>query len=403
MAKVIVHIDLNQFFVRCEEIKNPTLIGKPVAVGGDGRKGIVSTCSYEARSYGIHSGMPTFQAKMLCKNLILLPGDYKFYELMSKEFISYIRHYTRKIEQMSIDECFCDFTDVFKNQNINNPELYLKKLQDGLFKTTKLKCSIGVAPTKFLAKMGSDYKKPMGITIIRKKDIKDILFPLPVKDLFGIGKKTYPKIERAGYKTIGDLYYGIKNNDEALSNFFGSYKQDLIDELEGNSSDIVSTGPSDPKSMGMTRTLDFDSNDKFYIRNFLANLINNILDDFSGSGRLCKTIQITYKNANHEEGFQTTTVSKSFDNYTDSREEIYREGIKLFEKTYKGEEIRLIGFTLKNLKDKHDVVVQMTFDNFERHESENKTQLLINELNRKAKKPIFFRLSDLKDKFKQWH
>lgn len=401
MAKVIVHIDLNQFFVRCEEIKNPTLIGKPVAVGGDGRKGIVSTCSYEARSYGIHSGMPTFQAKMLCKNLILLPGDYKFYELMSKEFISYIRRYTRKIEQMSIDECFCDFTDVFKNQNINNPELYLKKLQDGLFKTTKLKCSIGVAPTKFLAKMGSDYKKPMGITIIRKKDIKDILFPLPVKDLFGIGKKTYPKIERAGYKTIGDLYYGIKNNDEALSNFFGSYKQDLVDELEGNSSDVVSTGPSDPKSMGMTRTLDFDSNDKFYIRNFLTNLINNILDDFSGSGRLCKTIQITYKNANHDEGFQTTTVSKSFDNYTDSREEIYREGIKLFEKTYKGEEIRLIGFTLKNLKDKHDVVVQMTFDNFERHESENKTQLLINELNRKAKKPIFFRLSDLKDKFKQ--
>lgn len=401
MAKVIVHIDLNQFFVRCEEIKNPTLIGKPVAVGGDGRKGIVSTCSYEARSYGIHSGMPTFQAKMLCKNLILLPGDYKFYELMSKEFISYIRRYTRKIEQMSIDECFCDFTDVFKNQNINNPELYLKKLQDGLFKTTKLKCSIGVAPTKFLAKMGSDYKKPMGITIIRKKDIKDILFPLPVKDLFGIGKKTYPKIERAGYKTIGDLYYGIKNNDEALSNFFGSYKQDLIDELEGNSSDVVSTGPSDPKSMGMTRTLDFDSNDKFYIRNFLTNLINNILDDFSGSGRLCKTIQITYKNANHDEGFQTTTVSKSFDNYTDSREEIYREGIKLFEKTYKGEEIRLIGFTLKNLKDKHDVVVQMTFDNFERHESENKTQLLINELNRKAKKPVFFRLSDLKDKFKQ--
>lgn len=403
MAKVIVHIDLNQFFVRCEEIKNPTLIGKPVAVGGDGRKGIVSTCSYEARSYGIHSGMPTFQAKMLCKNLILLPGDYKFYELMSKEFISYIKRYTRKIEQMSIDECFCDFTDVFRTQNINNPELYLKKLQDGLFKTTKLKCSIGVAPTKFLAKMGSDYKKPMGITIIRKKDIKDILFPLPVKDLFGIGKKTYPKIERAGYKTIGDLYYGIKNNDEALSNFFGSYKQDLIDELEGNSSDVVSTGPSDPKSMGMTRTLDFDSNDKFYIRNFLANLINNILDDFSGSGRLCKTIQITYKNANHDEGFQTTTVSKSFDNYTDSREEIYREGIKLFEKTYKGEEIRLIGFTLKNLKDKHDVVVQMTFDNFERHESENKTQLLINELNRKAKKPIFFRLSDLKDKFKQWH
>ena len=401
MSKVILHIDLNQFFVRCEELKNPVLVGKPVAVGGDGRRGIVSTCSYEARSFGVHSGMPTFQAKMLCKNLILLPGDYKFYNLMSKEFISFIKQYTHNIEQMSIDECFCDFTSIFNSNKNLNPIAYLKKLQNNLFKKTGLKCSIGVAPTKFLAKMGSDYKKPMGITIIRKKDIQDILFPLPVKDLFGIGKKTYPKIERAGYKTIGDLYHGLKNNDEALSNFFGSLKEDIINELEGNSSDIVSSAPYDPKSMGMTRTLDFDTNDKFYIRKFLVNLMNNVLDDFAHSGKLCKTIQITYKNADYETGFQTNTVSKSFENYTDSRDEIYKEGIKLFEKTYKNEEIRLIGFTLKNLKDKHDVVVQMTFDNYERHENENKTQLLINELNRKAKKPIFFRLSDLKDRVKK--
>ncbi len=397
MVRIILHIDLNQFFVRCEEIKNPSLIGKPVAVGGDGRKGIVSTCSYEARKYGIHSGMPTFQAKMLCKSLIILPGDYKFYELMSKEFINFIRNYTHFIEQMSIDECFCDFTNVFKANRINNPVPFLKGLQEKLFAKTKLNCSIGVAPTKFLAKMGSDYKKPNGITIIRKKDIPEIIFPLPVKDLFGIGKKTFPKLERAGYKTIGELYYGLKNNDEALENFFGSMKDDLINELEGNSSDIVDTGPYDPKSMGMTRTLDFDTNDRFYIRKFLSQIMENLLSDFSKSGKLCKTIQITYKSADCDDGFQTSTVSKTLNNYTDSKDELYSEGIKLFEKTYKGEEIRLIGFTLKNLKDKHDVVVQMTFDNYERHENENKTVLLINELNRKAKKSIFFRLSDLKD------
>lgn len=400
MSKVILHIDLNQFFVRCEELKNPSLIGKAVAVGGDGRRGIVSTCSYEARKYGIHSGMPTFQAKMLCKNLIILPGDYKFYELMSKEFISFIRQYTRNIEQMSIDECFCDFTDIFKKLNSQNPINFLKDIQKKLFQKTGLKCSIGVAPTKFLAKMGSDYKKPMGITIIRKKDIQTILFPLSIKDLFGIGKKTYPKLERAGIHTIGDLYFALKNQDSSLENFFGSYRNDIIDELEGNSSDIVSIGPYDPKSMGMTRTLDFDTDDKVYIRRFLTNLMNNILDEFAKSGKLCKTIQITYKSANYDSGFQTNTVSKSFDNYTDSRDEIYKEGIRLFEKSYKGEEIRLIGFTLKNLKDKHDVVVQMTFDNYERHESENKTMMIINDLNRKLKKPIFFRLSDLKDKKK---
>ncbi len=397
MSKIIVHIDLNQFFVRCEELKNPSLIGKPVAVGGDGRKGIISTCSYEARKYGIHSGMPTFQAKMLSKNLIILPGDYKYYELMSKEFINFIKKYTLKVEQMSIDECFCDFSDYFLKKRITNPLAFFDELQNRLFNETGLKCSIGIAPTKFLAKMGSDYKKPMGITIIRKKDIENIIFPLPVKDLFGIGKKSAPKIERAGYKTIGDLYFGLKNNDEALSNFFGSMRDDLIAELEGNSSDEIVVGPYDPKSMGMTRTLDFDTNDKFYIRNFLINLINMVLDEFKKSGKLCKTIQITYKNADCDSGFKTSTVSKSFDNYTDSKEEIYKEGLKLFDKTYNNDEIRLIGFTLKNLKDKHDVVVQMTFDNFERHENENKTVLLINELNRKAKKPIFFRLSDLKD------
>ena len=399
MSKIILHIDLNQFFVRCEEIKNPSLIGKPVAVGGDGRKGIVSTCSYEARNYGIHSGMPTFQAKMLCKNLILLPGDYKFYELMSKEFINFIKKFTHKVEQMSIDECFCDFTDILDRKGIS-PISFLRNLQNNLFKKTGLKCSIGVSTTKFLAKMGSDYKKPMGITIIRKREIPEILFPLPVKDLFGIGKKTYPKLERAGYKTIGDLYYGLKNNDEALSNFFGSYKEDIINNLEGNSSDTIHVGFSDPKSMGMTRTLDFDTNDKVYIRKFLTNLMNTLLDDFSKSGKLCKTIQLTYKSSDYENGFKTNTVSKSLDNYTDSIDELYREGLKLFDKTYKNEEIRLIGFTLKNLKEKHDVVVQMTFENYERHESENKTQLLINELNRKSKKETFIRLSDLKDKKK---
>ena len=131
-----------------------------------------------------------------------------------------------------------------------------------------------------------------------------------------------------------------------------------------------------------------------------ANVSVNILDDFSKSGKLCKTIQLTYKSSDYENGFKTNTVSKSLDNYTDSIDELYREGLKLFDKTYKNEEIRLIGFTLKNLKEKHDVVVQMTFENYERHESENKTQLLINELNRKSKKETFIRLSDLKDKKK---
>lgn len=396
MSKIIVHIDLNQFFVRCEEIKNPLLLGKAVAVGGDGRRGIVSTCSYKAREYGVHSGMPTFQARMLCKDLIVLKGDYEFYELMSKEFIDYIKKFTLKIEQVSCDECFCDFTDFFKRYKNIDPITVFKRLQDGLFKKTQLKCSIGVAPTKFLAKMGSDYQKPMGITIIRKKDVSELLFPLKVGDFYGIGKKTAPRLEKIGIKTIGDLYFAIKNNDSRLDDIFVNGKKYIIECLEGASSDQVNASYDPAKSIGMTRTLDYNTNDKDYIKSFYEKIVDRLISNFLKENMLCKTIQVTYKDADCDTGFKTTTHSKSFKDYTNSRELIKNEAMKLFDKTYDNQIIRLVGFTIKNLVPKHDVSVQMTFDNYLRHESENKTQLLINKLNREYKKDIFLRLSDKK-------
>ena len=224
MSKIILHVDLNKFFVRCEELKNPYIVGKPVVVGGDGRKGIVSTCSYEARKYGIHSGMPTFQAKMLCKDLIIIGGDYKYYELMSKEFINYVKKRVDVVEQISIDECYCDITETYKKLKKKDIIAFLTDFQKGLFEQTKLNCSIGVASTKFLAKMGSDYKKPNGITIIRKKDIPEIIFPLKIDSYYGIGKKTAPRLAQLGYETIGEMYYALKGK--------GAYMNDIKISLD---------------------------------------------------------------------------------------------------------------------------------------------------------------------------
>lgn len=398
MSKIILHIDLNTFFVRCEEIKNPSIIGKPVAIGGEGRAGIVSTCSYEARKYGVSSGMPMFQAKALCKNLIILPPDFNFIELLSKEFISHIRKYSEIIEQISCDECYVDITESFKKYGKNDIYWYLKDIQNSLYKKTKLKCSIGVGPTKFLAKMGSDYKKPMGITIIRKKDIKKILFPLDVKSFYGIGKKTAPKLYKLGIKTIGDLYYKIKLNIPEVNETLMDSKSYILDCLEGRSSDEVHVFADEQKSIGTTRTLLSDSNSREEIRDFYLKEVDRIIADMKNEGKLTKTIQLTLKEASNTGDFKTTTYSKTIDDYTDSETKIKEAAIKLFENSYKNQLIRLIGFSVKNLINRNEAVTQMTFDDYMIHEKESETFLLINELNRKFNKDVLKRVSDLKNK-----
>lgn len=398
MSKIILHIDLNTFFVRCEEIKNPSLIGKPVAIGSEGRAGIVSTCSYEARKYGVSSGMPMFQAKSLCKDLIILPPDGELIRLLSKEFISHIRKFSEIIEQISCDECYVDITESFKKYGKNNIYWYLKNIQNTLYNKTKLKCSIGVGPTKFLAKMGSDYKKPMGITIIRKKDIKKILFPLDVSSFYGIGKKTAPKLYKLGIKTIGDLYYKIKLNIPEVNETLMDQKFYILDCLEGRSSDKVNIYLEEQKSIGTTRTLENDSSSRDEIRNFYMKEVDRIIKDMKKEGKLTKTIQLTIKDASSESGFKTNTFSKTIGDYTDSERKIKDAALKLFENSFKNQTIRLIGFSVKNLINRNEAVTQMTFDDYMIHEKESETFLLINKLNRQFNKDVLIRASDLKKK-----
>lgn len=396
MSRIILHVDLNAFFVRCEEIKDPTLKNKPVAIGRLGRGGIISTCSYAARKYGVRSGMPTFQAVKLCPHLILRDIDGKFIQLMSNEFFSYLKTFTNKIEILGCDECFLDFTELYKKNKIDNIESFLMDLQYGLLTNTSLECSIGVGPTKFLAKMGSDYKKPMGITIIRKKDIKNMLFPLDIKDFYGIGKQTQQKLYRLNIRTIGDLYNNLISTN-LLDEFGDNFKEYVLSCLEGRSDNVLNLENDDPKSIGTTRTLYHDTNNREEIRTFLIEEVRRIVNKMKEDNMMCKTITITYKDAEFtEKSFKTVQFSKSFKDYTDDLDKIINETNKLFNSSYKDNLIRLIGFTVKNLIDKYEVVTQMTFDNYEIHEKENETYLLINKINREFNKEVVKRTSDLK-------
>ena len=391
-SKVIVHIDLNAFFARAEEIKDPSLEGKPVIVGGDGRGGIVSTCSYEARKYGIHSAMPTFKAKELCPNVIIKKVDYRFYNALSQTFINFIKRYTHLVEQVSVDECFADFTECVKKEK--EPIKFFYKLQQDLFKETKLKCSIGIAPTRFLAKMASDYKKPMGITLIRKRDIEKILYPLPIKDMFGIGKKTYPRLEEIGVNTIGDLATSLKNKDENVSNLIGKFSEEILSWLSGNSSDKIHMEEWDPKSVGHSVTLSHDTDDYNEIANMYKLVAKEVSERAKIEDKMGTTIQILIKDTE----FKVFQKSISFENPTNDATFIFNKAIKLYEKNFQGILIRQVGITLQNLKSIEDTKIQMSLFDYQEHEKEESTKLLINELNRKLKKPLLMRAAEVNKK-----
>ena len=392
MAKVIVHIDLNAFFVRAEEIRNPDLENKAVAIGHLGRGGIVSTCSYEARKYGVRSGMPMNKAVDLCPHLLIIPPDYRFYITLSHEFKKYIRNITKKVESASIDELFADFTDVVKGKR--NVESYFREIQNGLYQKTRLKCSIGVGPTKFLAKMASDYQKPMGLTIIRRKDIRDIIYPLPIEDMFGVGKKSAPRLRRIGINTIGDLAKKLEENDTNTLSVLGKGAEELQKWLKGYGSDEIITEYDDPKSIGNSTTLVKDTSEYEYIKQTFEMLAEEVSMRAKKESMIGSTIQIMVKDTNYQAHNKSTSINPP----TNEAKSIFSMALKLYEKNYLDLTIRAVGVTLQNLINIKEVAVQMTFFDYEMHEEENKTKLIINEINRKIKGSPLKRASEVKKK-----
>ena len=344
--KVIFHIDMNAFFASCELIKRPYLADKPFAIGPRfTKKGVLSTANYVARKYGVSSAMNVSDALKKCPNLIIVEGNYHFYEECSNRFMKILSEYTPLILQASIDEAFLDVT------SLNRDPLELaKEIQNRILNEAQLPSSIGIGPTLFLAKMGSDYKKPMGITLINKEDIKEKLYPLPIKDFFGIGLKSIPWFKERGINTIGDLAFNLEKikNELSLIRY-----QDIYEKLNATSSNTVDPERySEQQSIGISRTATHNLETEDEARDFLREIVKIVSKRAKYAHKEALTITLQLR----DPSFVTINRSKTVRKATNDHLDIYDICVELFEKNWildPFNPIRLIGVSLSNLVDEN--------------------------------------------------
>lgn len=203
MDRIIMHVDMDAFFASVEQLDHEEYRGKPLIVGGLGGRGVVSTCSYEARKFGVHSAMPTAKAMKLCPQGIFIRGNYPRYSEVSRQIFDIFEHYSPLIEPLSIDEAFLDISGM--EHLMDNPLQYAKKLKHEIKEKTGIVASVGIAPNKFLAKIASDLDKPDGLVVVDKGKVQEFLDPLPVRRIWGVGAKTAMVLERLQIRTIADL------------------------------------------------------------------------------------------------------------------------------------------------------------------------------------------------------
>jgi len=356
-GRVIFHVDMNSFYASVEAAFDPSLRNKPLAIAGNPkeRKGIIVTCSYEARAYGVKTTMSVWEAKKICPQLIVKPPNFDRYKKASKAMFDLLRTYSKIVEPVSIDEGYIDVTDV-----IEHPLTLAKNIQKKLLDELLLPCSIGIAPNKFLAKMASNMKKPLGITVLRKRDMKEKLWPLSVGKMHGVGEKTEEKLHSIGIFTIGDLARG---NDIQLENILGINGKRLKKRANG-----IDNRPVDPnsifdfKSVGNSTTLPYDLNNEEEIKGVLNKLSESVSIRLKRKEVLMTKIALTIRYKNR----QTITRSLKLDNPTDEKKKIYEKAIYLFQKHWNGEFIRLLGITGQDVIERKEAFKQLDIFSFEK-------------------------------------
>jgi DNA polymerase IV len=358
-GRVILHVDMNSFYASVEMAYDPTLKGKPLAIAGnvEERRGIIITCSYEARKFGVKTTMPIWEAKKLCPKLILMKPNFDRYRASSLAMFEILRQYSDLVEPVSIDEGYVDISDSY---HFGSPLEIAEIIQKRLIEQLDLPCSIGIAPNKFLAKMASDMKKPMGITILRKRDVPSVLWPLATYEMHGVGKKTAEKLQSIGVETVGDL---AKANEVQLKDLLGINGVRIKERANGVDTRLVDPeSVSDFKSIGNSTTLPKDTTNQQELFRVLEHLAETVSVRMKRKKVVATTIGVTIRFKDRK----TITRSKKVENPFFQKEEIFSYAKRLFLKHWNGDPIRLLGITSTDLTDQEHAVKQLDLFSYEK-------------------------------------
>ncbi len=344
--RIILHLDMDSFYASVEMRDDPGLKGKPVVIGADPKngagRGVVSTCSYEARAFGIRSAMPISQAYVLCPHAIYLPPHFPRYTQASSDVMGLLKSHGFPFQQVSIDEAFLDVSSL---GNYLAATRLAEQIRDDICTQIGLTCSIGIAPTKVVAKIASDVNKPRGLTVVEPENLFSFLAPMPVRKIPGVGRKAELELFELGIRTIKDLAgYDI----QVLIARFGRSAIALQAITDGSDEDFVVERDC-VKSVSRETTFPEDTPDEQVITATVDALAQDVCRNLADESLRCKTITLKVRYV----GFITRTKSRTLTHYTDDASAVRSVAYALLRDIFDGCPIRLIGIRLSSFE-KHD-------------------------------------------------
>lgn len=376
MEREILHVDVNNAFLSwtaVEKLKNRETLDIrtiPAIIGGDEaqRKGIVLAKSNIAKQFGIQTGEPIFFARKKCPNIQIFQSDFNVYRKYSNALYNLLLEYTDKIERYSIDECFLDLTGY-----ITKP----RKLIDIAYEISKrareelgFTVNIGVAPNKLLAKMASDFEKPNKVHTLYQEEIETKMWKLPVSELFMVGRRSLPKLQKMGIKTIGDL---AKSDEKLLIKNFGKYGKMIWEYSNGIDIEEVNYIKEKPKNIGNSITLPYDYNDIEKIEEVLLALVEQVSYRLRNQEMFANVVNVQIKTNE----FKVFSHQRKLDFATDSTKIIGKEAKKLLTEIYNNTPIRLIGVSVSGLVEKEERQISL-FENVENEKQKKIDSVLDN-------------------------